>query len=105
MELTLIISNMKTSKSCGPNRMSTSLLIEFSDLLMHPLPSIINISLLEGIFPSLSNEADVCHIHKKNERTKWENCRPISLLSSISKIFEWIIYTQLDSFLNSSEII
>ena len=105
MELTLIISNMKTSKSCGPNRMSTSLLIEFSDLLMHPLPSIINISLLEGIFPSLSNEADVCHIHKKNERTKWENCRPISLLSSISKIFEWIIYTRLDSFLNSSEII
>ena len=37
MELTTIIRNMKTSKSCGPNSISTSLLIEFSDLLVHPI--------------------------------------------------------------------
>ena len=104
MELTTIIRNMKTSKSCGPNSISTSLLIEFSDLLVHPLSSIINMSLMEGIFPSLNKEADICPIHKKNERTKCENYRPISLLPN-SKIFERIMYTRLDSFLNSSEII
>ena len=105
MELTTIINNMKPSKSCGPNSISTSLLIEFSDLLVHPLSSIINMSLMEGIFPSLNKEADICPIRKKKERTKCENYRPISLLSNISKIFERIMYTRLHSFLNSSEII
>ena len=73
MELTTIIKNMETS--CGPNSISTSLLIEFSDLLVS---SIINMSLMEGIFPSLNKEADICPIHKKNERTKCENYRPIT---------------------------
>ena len=105
IELLTIISNMEKSKSCGPNSISTSLLIEFSDQLVHPLFSIINMSLNEGVFPSLNKEADVCPIHKKNEKTKCENYRPISLLSNISKIFERVIYTRLDNFLNSSEII
>ena len=105
IELTDIIKNMKTSKSCGPNSISTSLLIEFSDLLLHPLLSIINMSLLEGVFPTLNKDADVCPIHKKNEKTKCENYRPISLLSNTSKIFERVIYTRLESFLNTSEII
>ena len=60
---------------------------------------------MEDIFPSLNKEADICPIHKKSERTKCENYRPISLLPNISKIFERIMYTRLDSFLNSSEII
>ena len=105
MELTTIIRNMKTSKSCGPNSISTSLLIEFSDLFVHPLLSIINMSLMEGIFPSLNKEVDIFPIHKKNEQTKCENYQPISLLPNISNIFERIMYTRLDSFLNSSEII
>ena len=105
IEVLSIINNMKISKSCGPNSISTCLLIEFSELLVHPLLSILNMSLLEGIFPSLNKEADVCPIHKKNEKTLCENYRPISLLSNISKIFERVIYTRLDSFLNSSDII
>ena len=60
---------------------------------------------MEGIFPSLNKEADICPIHKKDERTKGENYRPISLLPNISKIFERIMFTRLDSFLDSSEII
>ena len=62
-------------------------------------------SLKQGLFPSLNKEADVCPIHKKNEKTRCENYRPISLLPNISKIFERVMYTRLDSFLNLSEII
>ena len=96
---------MKSSKACGPNSISTNLLIEFSELLAPPLSCIINMSLQEGVFPSLNKEADVCPIHKNNEMTKCENYRPISLLSNISKIFERVMYSRLDNFLTTSEIL
>ena len=104
-EVLLIINNMKASKSCGPNSISTNLLIEFSNYLVQPLASIINLSLQQGLFPSLNKEADVCPIHKKNEKDKCENYRPISLLSNISKIFERIMYNRLDNFLDMSDIL
>ena len=66
---------------------------------------IINMSLKEGVFPTLNKEADVCPIHKKNETTKCENYRPISLLPNISKIFERVMYNRLDEFMTLSEII
>ena len=100
-----IINSMKSSKSCGPNSISTNLLIEFSQVLVYPLTSVINLSLTQGVFPSLNKYADVCPIHKKGEKHKCENYRPISLLSNISKIFERIMYSRLDDFLNVSEII
>ena len=62
-------------------------------------------SIKEGVFPSFCKEADVCPIHKKSEKTKCENYRPISLLSNISKIFERVMYDRLDNFLTSLEII
>ena len=56
---------MTSSKSCGPNSIPTNLLIDFSEVLASPLSCIINMSLKEGVFPSLLKEADVCPIHKK----------------------------------------
>ena len=62
-------------------------------------------SLKEGVFPSLNKVSTVCSIHKKDEMTKCANYRPISLLSNISKIFERIMYTRLEDFLITSEIL
>ena len=103
-EILSIINNLNSSKSCGPNSIATNLLIEFSPILQCPLVSIINMSLQQGIFPSLNKEGNVCPIHKKDEKTKCENYRPISLLPNISKIFERVIYTRVECFLNMSEI-
>ena len=104
-EILTIINNMKSSKSCGSNSISTNLLKEFSEMFVYPLVSIINLSLTHGVFPSLIKEADVCPIHKKDEKYRCENYRPISLLPNISKIFERVMYSRLDNFLNMSEII
>ena len=103
-EIWTIINNMKSAKSCGPNSVSVNLLIEFSHILVHPLASIINLSLTQGVFPSLNREAAVCPIHKKGDKCKCEDHRPISFLPNISKIFEDVTFTSLDNFLNISEI-
>ena len=83
---------------------SLNLLIEYSALLIKPLVAIINMSFKEGIFPSLNKQATVCPIHKKEDTKRCENYRPISLLTYTSKIFELLMYTRLDDFLNSSNI-
>ena len=96
---------MKSSKASGPNSISTNLLIEFGDFLIHPLVSLINMSFKEGIFPNLNKEASICPIHKKGEKTKCENYRPITLLSNISKLFEKVMYSRIDNFLKSSNFL
>ena len=69
---------------------------------MTPLCAIINLSLSEGVFPSLLKEANICPIFKKGDKFKCENYRPISLLSNVSKIFERIMYNRLENFLNET---
>ena len=88
-----------------PNSTSRNLLIEFRDLLVNPLVSIINMSFEEGIFPSLNKEALVCPIYKKGDKAKCENYRPISLLSNLSILFEKVMYTRMEEFLKSSDIL
>ena len=81
IEVLLIINGLKSSKASGPNSIPSSILVEFSNFLIEPLTTIINMSLREGIFPSLNKEAYVCPIFKKHDKLKCENYKPISLLS------------------------
>ena len=104
-EIRLLIGQMKSTKACGPNSIPGNLLTEFSELLVYPLVSIINMSFKEGIFPNLNKIATVCPIFKKGDKTHCENYRPISLLSNISKLFERVMYVRLENFLKSSDIL
>ena len=56
---------MNISKACGPNSIPTNLLNEFSESLIGLLKSIINMSLIEGVFPNINKEADVRNSYKK----------------------------------------
>ena len=57
-------------------------------------------SLNEDVFPHFNKEAEVYPIYKKGDASKCENCRPISLLSNISKMFECVMYMCIEDFLN-----
>ena len=104
-EVLTIIKCMNISKACGPNSIPTNLLNEFSESLIGLLNSIINMSLIEGVFPNINKEADVRPSYKKGDRTRCENYRPISLLSNVSKIFECIMYSRLEDFLKSTDVL
>ena len=56
-------------------------------------------------FPSGFKKAKLKPLYKKGCKTNVENYRPISLLPSISKIFEKIVHQQTSHFLNKNGIL
>ena len=65
-----------------------------------PLTYVINMSLMEGIFPSELKLAKVVPMFKSGESDKVHNYRPISVLSFFSKIFEKIMYNNVVNFMD-----
>jgi hypothetical protein len=58
-----------------------------------------------GIFPTRLKFAEIKPLFKKGEIANTSNYRPISLLTSFSKMFEKIIYTRIIRHLNHNHIL
>ena len=57
-----------------------------------------------GIFPRQLKLSRVKSIHKSGEQSHFCNYRPISLLPSMSKVFEYVILDQLITFLTDKKL-
>ena len=89
-------------KSSGWDGISNCMLKELKGVLCHPLSILFNRSLSTGFFPSIFKKADVTPLHKKGITNESTNYRPISLLLTMSKILEKIIYKHVYTFLDTS---
>ena len=65
----------------------------------------INQSLTSGIFPQDLKTAKVIPVFKKDDNSKFDNYRPISILNSFSKIYEKVVYQQLYHYLTRNKIL
>ena len=72
-------------------------------LINHSL--LINQSLCTGMFPDKLKIAKVIPLFKKDDNKSFGNYRPISLLSSISKIFERVAFNQIYDYLTSNGLL
>ena len=61
----------------------------------------INNSLKESTFPDELKQSEVIPVYKKLDPLQKENYRPVSLLPHISKVFDRVIYNQINSFMES----
>ena len=73
--------------------------------LLCQLTIIINQSLCTGIFPDKLKIANIKPIYKKDDPHVPDNYRPISLLPSISKVFEKVAFLQLYDYFTENELI
>ena len=70
-----------------------------------PLTCICNKSLSTGLFPERPKYALIRPVHKKGDKCLITSYRPISLLTSFSKIFEKLIFTRLYKHLLANQIL
>ena len=84
-------------------------LIIFLKAIIHeiisPLTFVFNLSLVDGIVPSKMKTAKVLPVYKKGNADDVGNFRPISLLTSFSKLLEKLIYSRTIRFLNTCNIL
>ena len=59
----------------------------------------INYSLREITFPEEHKNSELIPVYKKLSPLKKENYRPVSLLPHVSKVFERIIYQQINAYM------
>ena len=52
----------------------------------------------KGVFPDELKQEDIKPIYEKESRNEKENCRPVSILPNLSKIFERCMYDQLKDY-------
>ena len=83
------------TKAFGPDAVSPRLLKEGAVQLAPVLCRLFNMSLNSGKFPKLWKRANVIPLFKKNDKASISNYRPVSLLSSVGKVFEKLVFNKL----------
>ena len=101
-EIRKIAFDLPNKSSSGHDRVSNVLLKEIIAQIAEPLSMIFNQSLQTGEFPSDMKLAEVVPLYKSKEHYLESNYRPISLLTTISKILEKVVYKRVYKFLTES---
>jgi len=89
---------LNCKKATGADGISPKLLKLSKDTISTSITSLINKSFENSVFPDKLKIAQVTPLHKKNSTLEKGNYRPVSILPTISKIFERAINTQLTKF-------
>ena len=96
---------MTSKTSSGPDNLSSKLLKDILMLVIDPLCHLFNLSFQTGYIPNRFKIAKVIPIFKTGDEHLFTNYRPISLLSSISKLLEKIVAKQMHGFLTVNNIL
>ncbi len=103
--VTKIIDKLAPKTSFGFDSLSTKLLKTVRDASIRPITIIINQMLNTGIFPDKLKLPKIMLVYKKDDESLFTNYRPISLLPTISKFFEKVIFKQLYQFFQDKKLL
>ena len=104
-EVFILINNaLVNKKACGPDNISPYFIKVAAAIVSEPLSEFVNYSFAFGIYPDILKLAKVVPVFKSGNKRVVTNYRPISLLSSFSKIFEKLLYQRLDIFTRKHSI-
>ena len=94
-----IILSLDGSKATPVGDIPVDILKYTVDIHLPFITKIMNVSFENGHFPDELKLAEVSPIFKKNNDLDKENYRSASILSHVLKVFERIMYMQIDTFI------
>jgi len=104
-EIYNIIMGLNNTKSMGTDGIPVVLLKCTTDVLCEPISHICNICLENGQFPRQWKESTITPVHKKGNRTEFNNYRPIALISNMAKILEKVLLHRFYNFFDENKVI
>ena len=100
-----IIKGLDANKAADLYGISTKVIIMGGQVISEIISLLFNMSLAHGKFPKPFKNAKVIPCHKDDSRLETSNYRPISLLPTMSKIFEKLMYSRLMDFIKKHNIL
>ena len=101
-----IIIKLKNTKAPGKDRIHNTLLKKLPHIALQHIRTIIKLCFQNCCFPMQWKHAEVIPIHKPGkDPTSPSSYRPISLLSSLSKIMERVILFQINDHIEDNNIL
>ena len=95
------ILELNPKRATGPDAIPPKVVKDAFRVVKSPLTQLFNTTVEENHFPTNLKYADVSPHYKKDDNTNKENYRPISILPSISKIFERLMFQQVTSYVSN----
>ena len=103
-EIMDVVTALKNKQSAGHDDISNFILKGVISSISDPLAHVFNVSILNGVFPERMKIAKVIPLFKKGDKLDPNNYRPISLLPTLSKILEKLIFKRMIDFLNTHNV-
>jgi Reverse transcriptase (RNA-dependent DNA polymerase) len=105
IQVSEILKNFESKNSTDIDGISIKLLKFVAIEVSLPLAHVFNLSLSTGTFPSKLKQSRIVPIFKSGEQDNCDNYRPISLLSTLSKVLEKIVQIKLVNHLESNKLL
>uniref|UniRef100_A0A8C8E0L6 Reverse transcriptase domain-containing protein n=1 Tax=Oryzias sinensis TaxID=183150 RepID=A0A8C8E0L6_9TELE len=100
-----VINELSSTSSSGPDGIEAKFFKLASHVLCFPLAALLNLSFTTAEVPLAWKRAKVIPLHKGGKSNDMSNYRPISIINSIVKVYEKIIFNQLSEYLTLNNIL
>lgn len=104
-EVAKALKDLDPNKSPGPDHLEPLFLKLASEIVAVPVCYIFNLTLLTNVIPKVWKSAFVIPLLKGGDPTILNNYRPISKLSVLAKVLEFLVSEQVKEYLTTNSIL
>ena len=99
------LRNLDASKATGLDRIGPRFLNDGAEALTNIISHLVNLSITSKTVPNCTKRAKVTPIFKKGSKLEVGNYRPVSILTSVSKILEKAVHHQVDKYCRETRLL